>query len=187
MSGLQGYSSPTPKHVFFSLTPEFEEWFEVVRKVVLRGDVQRFWGCYKGVNEVSYCAPEPVFWTIMRTWPAMFADQESVLILGTPAARNWRSAELLMLKTGERVDIGTWRSATRDEAVKQDAYTYCPDRNLYWICEVDPPANEWERKENTKRAAIEYTIKFLDRLNLHHEDHMRMLLCKRMLNDALEN
>lgn len=184
MSGIHGYSSPTPDHVFFSISDDRADWFKVVRDVVIQDEhILRFWGCYKGVHEVSYCVPAELFWMILRTWPHLFSDQESVLFLGTPQARNWRPAKLLMLKTGEYVDIGTWRSATRTEAIKSGNYTHCPERNLYWVCEVDPPANEWERKERAKKVAVEKAVSFLNRLTLPHEDHMRMLQVRKDLVD----
>ena len=177
MSGLQGYSSPTPNHVLFSVSSRYADWFADMVKIAqveCFEDVHRFWGCYKGVHEASYCVTEKVFWSMFRTWPFIFSDQESVLILGTPQARNWRKARLLMLKTREYVDVGTWRSATREEATRQKNYTYCPERNLYWVCEENPPCNQFEREQREKQRVLKELIEVVRNVYMSHTDYIRV-------------
>ena len=176
MSGIQGYSTPTPEHVLFSVSEKHLDFFTMVMQAVLpTGSVIELLGAYKGKAEPSFCVTRAVFDDIHSTWAFLFEDQESVLVLGTPQARNWRPATLVYLHRNIKVDLGMWRSATREEAVAARNYTHDVKRNLYWICEVDPPANEWERQERAKKAAVEKAVSFLNRLTLPHEEHMRML------------
>lgn len=190
MSGIQGYSTPTENVVFFSISDKMSGiWNAIVcNHEIIRSNVKRFVGCYKGKQEPSYCLPEEIFWLLHFNFPYLFSDQESVLHLGTPQARNWRPAKLIFMHDKREVSIGVWLSATQEQAYKAGNYTYCPVHDLYWVCEVDPPANDFERKERRKKAAVERVVSFMDSCKYAFltEDFARMAKVKQELMEAFE-
>jgi hypothetical protein len=166
-AGVHGYSSPCPNHVVFSshICMSLAEAFNfLLGEHLIVGA-----GCYKGVQERAYALPEAVFHEMQRRWPHVTADQESILILGSPRARNWRPATLRYIDGSGRadVDLGIWRSVTYDTARKQENWSFF--NGSYFICEVDPPANmfEAEQREIAKKLAALDSI--LKTLNVHFD------------------
>lgn len=91
-------------------------------------------GCYKGQQENSFIINEENLGRCYR-W---FSREESILFIG-PMYRNGRlygnrEAHLYYLKTGEREDLGLFQWVPRSEALKEDAWTYDPTQDLYFIC-----------------------------------------------------
>lgn len=94
----------------------------------LNGNVVQCIGSYKGVLEVSF---------IMRTddyakWVEPYGytkEQESVLQV---SACNKQYADLVFAN-GSRMNVGSLRDVTKEEALTQEAWTYRPDTNQYWI------------------------------------------------------
>jgi hypothetical protein len=166
-AGVHGYSSPCPNHVVFSTAIPIgnaEAFNFLLGEHLLHGV-----GCYKGVQERSYALPEPVFHEMQRRWPHITAGQESILILGSPRARNWRPATLRYIDGSGRadVDLGIWRSTTYANARAQDNWSFF--NGSYFICEIDPPANmfEAEQRETAKKLAALDSI--LKTLNVHFD------------------
>jgi hypothetical protein len=126
-------------------------------------------GVYNGNAEHSYALPIAVYHEFIRRFPTYMAGQESILILGSPQARNWRPAKLQYVDGSGRadVDLGVWRSTTAEEAIKHDSYSYL--NNNCFICEIDPPANmhEAEQREVAKKLAALDSI--LKTLNVHFD------------------
>ena len=174
-AGVHGYSSPCPNHVVFSMR-------EDVYKLLIECDA--FWqmvggaqgafiegrGSWHGDEERSFALPQELFNAVVFRWPIILADQDAIIELGTPQARNWRPATLIWVKKGEREDLGVWRSVTEEDAKLHDSWSFFNDR--YFICEVDPPANmfEAEQRETAKKLAALDSI--LKTLNEHFDTDM---------------
>lgn len=101
-------------------------------------------GCYKGQTEFAWIVKRHDF-ELIRLKTYWTEKQESVLYVSKPfrdplAGRftSTRSAmvsraTLHFLNDGREVDLGILRTVSREEALKQDAYTYCPLTGLYWV------------------------------------------------------
>jgi hypothetical protein len=162
MAGVQGYSSPTPDAVVFSMNESMYEilcnsdaWCGLVAEHLSIGE-----GCYEGKQEQAFSLPKSVFDEMNRRWPWILHDQHSVLILGTPGSQNWRPARLLFLQAsgwpGGEEDLGTWHEVTRAQAVYNGSWSHF---NGHWfICEHEPA----EDAETVKERLIEEKLKLLD-------------------------
>lgn len=168
-AGVHGYSSPCPNHVIFSMR-------EDVYKLLIECDA--FWqmvgvefiegrGSWHGDAERAFALPQELFNAVVFRWPVILADQDAIIELGTPQARNWRPATLVWVKKGEREDLGVWRSVTEEDAKVHDSWSFFNDH--YFICEVDPPANMYEAEERKKQAKLDALDKIMYILRQHFD------------------
>lgn len=87
-------------------------------------------GSYKGVKERSYLVlthNNTAYQAALNL--ARRCEQESVLLLDEE-----RNAKLMYLNDMYQIDIGVLTPVSKDEALEQDAWTYAPDLNQYYIC-----------------------------------------------------
>jgi hypothetical protein len=164
-AGVHGYSSPCPNHVIFSmredvykLLVECDAFWLMVGEEFIEGS-----GAWYGDEERAFALPQELFNAVVFRWPVILADQDAIIELGTPQARNWRPATLVWIKKGEREDLGVWRSVTEEDAKLHDSWSFFNDH--YFICEVDPPANmfEAEQREVAKKlAALDSILKTIN-------------------------
>jgi hypothetical protein len=157
-AGVQGYSSPTPDHVIFSMSDVVydvvctsQAWSDLVSEHMTVG-----YGSWNGQQELSLCLPKPVFDEMYRRWPFLLHDQEAVLQLGTPEAQNWRPAVLVYLKSGETEFIGTWLEVTAATARAQESWSSYNGR--YYAVLAYPP----EDAETSKELLVEAKLKLLN-------------------------
>lgn len=168
-AGVHGYSSPCPDHVIFSMR-------EDVYKLLIECDA--FWqmvgydfiegaGSWNGEEERAFALPQELFNAVVFRWPVIIADQDAILVLGTPQARNWRPATLKYLKSGVTENVGVWRSVTKEDAIVSNSWSFF--NGHYFICEVDPPANMYEAEERKKQAKLDALDKIMYILRQHFE------------------
>lgn len=94
----------------------------------LSGSVVTCIGSYKGEIEQSFMMLTADYETHVK--PHGFTDkQESVLLV---SECNKQYADLLF-SNGSRLSIGSLKCVTKEEAMKQEAWTYRPDINQYWV------------------------------------------------------
>ena len=173
--GLQGYSTPTPQHVVFAVECGLIGNF----RFMLAGmfpDVVELRGRYNGIDEVCFSATQPMFDEIMRRWPMLFVNEDSVLILGTPQSMNRRPAKLRFLRDamyqgnayvkGAEIDMGTFMSVTAQEAHENGDFTHDPNRGLFWVCRNNPSDSV---AEDEHRALTEVMVDALKLLG-HMQD-----------------
>jgi hypothetical protein len=134
--------------VIFSLSAGVEELVNrsaIWELWIKEGDVVFGTGCYRGVTEKAYCMPEEMFNTLLRRWPFILHDQESILILGTPRSQNWRPATLRYLADGREEDLGMWVEEARDKVDDNAGWSFF---NGHWfVCKKDPPRSIGHAKE----------------------------------------
>lgn len=168
-AGVHGYSSPCPNHIIFSvredvykLLVDCDAFWQMVGRELIEGR-----GMWHGEEERAFALPQELFNAVVFRWPAILADQDAIIELGTPQARNWRPATLVWIKKGEREDLGVWRSVTEEDAKLRDGWSYF--NGHYFICEVDPPANMYEAEERKKQAKLDALDKIMYILRQHFE------------------
>jgi hypothetical protein len=90
-------------------------------------------GCYKGIEETAFITSMD---DAADYLPDYFVeDQESVLSLG-PLIKGARSATLHFMDPDvEPVSVGLFRHASEKYARKQDAWTFDPSTNSYYVAE----------------------------------------------------
>lgn len=85
-------------------------------------------GVYQGTRETSFVVAVPDETALVRACAlATLAEQESVLYIDAD-----RTATLLYLATGARVDLGRFRAVSESEARAADAYTFDPLTDTYY-------------------------------------------------------
>lgn len=136
-SGLWGYSTPAAfeNYMIFCVgndkvrEAQFRSW------ATSNGiGFKSLHGCYKGQQEASFIIN-------MRDSARCFAwysKEESVLLLG-PSYREGsshgnREAHLYYLSTGHLEDLGLYQWVPRDEGLREDAWTYDPTQDEYFVC-----------------------------------------------------
>jgi hypothetical protein len=103
----------------------------------MQGDMKLCIGAYKGVLEQSFILTEPVFGAFVEG-SEFLQGQESVLLIEeghkgkTYASLHYLSGGVC---DGEHVSLGLLKSVDKSVALAQDAWTYRPDLNIYWITE----------------------------------------------------
>jgi len=140
--GIQGYSAPCPDHVVFSVSTHR---LNPVLSVLLSEHGEAGIGSYKGKQESAYVLPKVVFDFFMFTNPSILHGQESVLILGTPEARNWRPATLRYLDGRLPKDLGMWIECTEKYALSMPDWSLF--NNRWYVCVHDPIESEGDREE----------------------------------------
>lgn len=84
-------------------------------------------GCYKGVKESSFvCLAENLDLVLNL---AKKYEQETILYLTESA----REAILIYTENGLREKIGIFHQTSKENALKQDGYTYDPELDCYFI------------------------------------------------------
>lgn len=144
--GLQGYSTPTPHTVVFSTN--YPDILKAIKDAGLAEHIMEGAGRYRGVCEVSYCCDKPVYDELIRRWPGLVAEQESILLLGTPKHCNWRPASLKYIngnKRGTTEDIGMWIEVSADE-VRNISVDYSLFEGRIFIVKKNPSIDSEEEK-----------------------------------------
>ena len=103
----------------------------------MQGDMKICVGAYKGVLESSFIMTERDFATFIEGSEHVL-NQESVLLVEDGHKGNtYASLHYLSrgVRDGEHVDLGLLKSVDKSVALMQDAWTYRPDLNIYWITE----------------------------------------------------
>ena len=89
-------------------------------------------GAYKGVTEASFITNEKNLDAIMP-W---IVQEESILVLDVPknlgGGRHVRPAKLIY-GDGREVSLPDWRQVHRDYAMDQEAWTYDPQQQAYFV------------------------------------------------------
>jgi hypothetical protein len=92
--------------------------------------IKPLFGKYKGQTERSFIARMD---KIDRIQPWLMAE-ESILLIGSCNRNGQPRATLKYLATGKRVGLGYMRNVSRETALKQDSWTYCPVTKCYFVC-----------------------------------------------------
>ena len=103
----------------------------------MQGEMKICVGAYKGVLETSFIMTERDFATFIEGSEYVL-NQESVLLVEDGHKGNtYASLHYLSrgVRDGEHVDLGLLKSVDKSVALMQDAWTYRPDLNIYWITE----------------------------------------------------
>jgi hypothetical protein len=103
----------------------------------MQGDMKICVGAYKGVLETSFIMTEQDFAAFIEGSEYVL-NQESVLLVEDGHKGNtYASLHYLSrgVRDGEHVDLGILKSVDKSVALMQDAWTYRPDLNIYWITE----------------------------------------------------
>ena len=103
----------------------------------MQGEMKICVGAYKGVLETSFIMTERDFATFIEGSEYVL-NQESVLLVEDGHRGNtYASLHYLSrgVRDGEHVDLGLLKSVDKSVALMQDAWTYRPDLNIYWITE----------------------------------------------------
>lgn len=157
--GLQGYSTPTPHTVVFSTN--YPDILKAIKAAGLAEHIVEGRGRYRGKEEVAYFCDKPVFDELIRRWPGLVAEQESILLLGTPKHCNWRPATLKYINgnlRGMTEDIGMFLEVSQDEfAGSTEDYSVFNGR--VFVVKKNPPIDREEEKhreytELLKRAFV---------------------------------
>ena len=103
----------------------------------MQGEMKICVGAYKGALETSFIMTERDFASFIEAGEYM-QNQESVLLVedghkGEMYASLWYLNR--GLRDGEHVSLGLLKSVDKSVALVQDAWTYRPDLNIYWITE----------------------------------------------------
>lgn len=89
-------------------------------------------GSYKGTMEDSYIINKKYLSTIERA--GFLYAEESILLLGESLGQNRRRASLHFLNALKPdQDIGILRAVVKEDAMKEDAWSYRPDLDTYFI------------------------------------------------------
>lgn len=103
----------------------------------MQGDMKICVGAYKGALETSFIMTEYDFAAFIEGSEYVL-NQESVLLLEDGHRGNtYASLHYLSrgVRDGEHVSLGLLKSVDKSVALMQDAWTYRPDLNIYWITE----------------------------------------------------
>ena len=103
----------------------------------MKGEMKICVGAYKGVLEQSFILTEHDFAATIEG--SIFIDQQESVLLVEDGHRDETYASLHYLsggvRDGEHVSLGLLKSVDKSVALEQDAWTYRPDLNIYWITE----------------------------------------------------
>ena len=103
----------------------------------MAGDMKICVGSYKGVLEQSFIMTEDDFGAFIEG--SIFIDQQESVLLVEDGHKGKTYASLHYLsggvRDGEHVSLGVVKSVDKEVALEQDAWTYRPDLNTYWITE----------------------------------------------------
>jgi len=157
MSGIQGYSTRTPKHVLFSVPTEYaQQLIDVCRdKHYELGHLRGMW---QGKEEHSYSLPRNDFNALTKSFGTrqMFYQEQAYILLGTPTSQNWRPATLCYYDTVDTQDLGMFIEVSAAEAKASDGWTHDPKRNCWWVCKKNAPRDEYSRQDQLILDALRY-------------------------------
>ena len=89
-------------------------------------------GSYKGTTEDSYVVN--MKWLSYVEQAGLLDGEESILLLSESLGQNRRRAKLHFLNASKPdEDIGILRAVVKEEAMKQDAWSYRPDLDTYFV------------------------------------------------------
>jgi len=137
-SGVWGTSSPsafTPYAIFCVGNDKVRE--AAFRAWALDKGVpfKSLHGCYKGIQEASFIIPQEYLDYCTQWW----INEESILLLSSQyrSRRMYgtRIAVLYFPKYGLTQPIGEWQRQPKEYALKQEAWTYDPSQDEYYVCE----------------------------------------------------
>lgn len=87
-------------------------------------------GRYKGNSEFSFISCFSSF-SMIAPW---LNQEESILCIHSFDARDRPKATLRYLENGKQYDLGRLMPVPRELALREDAYTFDPTSNSYFIC-----------------------------------------------------
>lgn len=148
MSGIQGYSTRTPKHVLFSVPTEHAQSLVDVCHA-MHFELTHLRGMWDGKEEHSYCLPRNEFEKLLQSFSTrqMFLKEQAYILLGTPTSQNWRPATLCYYDTVDTHDLGMFIEVPEAEARASAGWTHDPKRNCWWVCKKDAPRDEYSRQD----------------------------------------
>jgi hypothetical protein len=124
-------------HDLHSLS-KFLHYMDVQRAMQrMQGEMKLCVGSYKGVLEQSFIMTELDF-ALFIQGSEYVQNQESVLLVEDGHHGEMYASLYYMSKgecDGEHVSLGLLKSVDKSVALAQDAWTYRPDLNIYWITE----------------------------------------------------
>jgi hypothetical protein len=94
----------------------------------LDGNVVQCIGSYKGALEVSFIMLTSDFETYVK--PYGFVDNQESVLRVSECNKQYADLEF---SDGSRKNVGSLRDVTKEEALAQEAWTYRPDTQQYWI------------------------------------------------------
>lgn len=138
-NSLHGHSSVSNPMVIFSVYKDYEsEWFNngvhnTIKQILdaLEVSYKEIEGCYNGIKEKSFIVNDAHIETAIAI--AESHGQESILLLSETKRHGTRIATLLYLDTMQEEVIGNLIGATEERALKEKAYSYRPDLDMYWV------------------------------------------------------
>lgn len=119
------------KYEYVVFSSDFSEEYTVNRLEKLGIPFKQIVGCYKDIMETSFIVPYRFRFDIED----MFMGQESILILTDVDARNRRGAYLQFVDTDDTMYLGKLHSVGHSYAIQQDAWSYDPQTNTYYVAE----------------------------------------------------
>lgn len=117
---------------------KFLHYMDVQRAMQrMQGEMKLCIGAYKGVLEQSFIMTEHDFGAFIEAGEHV-QNQESVLLVvdghhGEMYASLWYLDR--GLRYGDHASLGLLKSVDKSVALAQDAWTYRPDLNIYWIAQ----------------------------------------------------
>jgi len=93
---------------------------------------KRLKGCYKNQTECAWIVNTNQAVENFLVFRSILSNQESVLLLGPTDARDRRPAALLYFR-GDLDYLGLFQSVDKATALAQDAWTFDPSTNTYYI------------------------------------------------------
>lgn len=127
-----------------------------------KGNLIPIIGAYKGQTENSFLCKESDFWTHIE--PAGFCDnQESILYI---TECNKKYADLFFLATDETQNLGSMHEVSEAEALASEAYSYRPDKKMFWIAKPGNPdtmlqselPDPWDILAECESVLADYTV-----------------------------
>jgi len=103
----------------------------------MQGDMKLCVGSYKGVLEQSFILTERDFGAFVEGGEFVQCQESVLLIEDGHYGEVYASLQYLSvgMRDGEHVSLGLLKSVDKSVALEQDAWTYRPDLNIYWITE----------------------------------------------------
>ncbi len=174
--GLQGYSVPTPDHIVFS-DSTVPALALAVSEEIRRMDPDHFHttrirGTYKDGNvEDGWIVPERIYQHLQSRFPQFGANQEAVLLLGTPKGNNWRPATMYYPGSGRMPDyVGDWMSGTPAKGEDYTEAVWPPQMvGRKWVVRTNAPRSAEEQRMHDIKAALCSAQMYLTSYGAHTE------------------
>ena len=103
----------------------------------LNGDPKICIGAYKGVLENSFIVTESDFYHHIEGTDYVLGQESILLVEDGHHGEMYASLHYLEqgVRDGEHYSLGLLKSVDKSVALEQDAWTYRPDLNTYWIAQ----------------------------------------------------